>query len=297
MYCPQADGITELLMAPAKLKDKIPGISGTRNLSDNLSDMKAQVAANNKGISLVKELIEEYSLQVVQAYMRFIQVWSLILYLLKWLQIALATEKIRIDEDSWTCISACCMWACKFSWIVLISFFPVQENAEESVREMLRAFAKEQKLGDTGSVTSVDHMDDGTPIALTITINSEAGAAEFDFEGTGPQVFNSCNAPPAVTYSAIIYSLRCLVKSEIPLNQVCHAHTNFAALTCQMQAFLESRWVVETCSSIVTGMVECFVLHRQTEVIVQQQRAPLCSACLFVLLVMPSSCIDPYTSI
>ena len=59
-------------MAPAKLKDQIPGISGTRNLSDNLSDMKAQVAANNKGISLVKELIEEYSLEVVQAYMKFI---------------------------------------------------------------------------------------------------------------------------------------------------------------------------------------------------------------------------------
>ena len=66
--------MTELLMAPAKLKDEIPGISGTRNLSDNISDLKAQVAANNKGISLVKELIEEYSLDVVQAYMKFIQV-------------------------------------------------------------------------------------------------------------------------------------------------------------------------------------------------------------------------------
>ena len=70
----QADGMTDLLMAPAKLKDQIPGISGTRNLTDNISDLKAQVAANNKGIGLVKELIEEYSLEVVQAYMKFIQV-------------------------------------------------------------------------------------------------------------------------------------------------------------------------------------------------------------------------------
>ena len=85
---------------------------------------------------------------------------------------------------------------------------------------MLRAFAKEQELGDKGSVTATDHMDDGTPIALTVTVDAKQGAAEFDFEGTGPQVFNSCNAPPAVTYSAIIYSLRCMVKSEIPLNQV-----------------------------------------------------------------------------
>lgn len=32
-----------------------------------------QVAANTKGIQLVQELIAEHSLQVVQAYMKFIQ--------------------------------------------------------------------------------------------------------------------------------------------------------------------------------------------------------------------------------
>ena len=36
--------VTELLMEPAKL----PGCSGTRNLHDNLSDLRAQVAANQK---------------------------------------------------------------------------------------------------------------------------------------------------------------------------------------------------------------------------------------------------------
>ena len=70
----QTQGITDLLMAPEKLKDRILNISGTRNLSDNISDLKAQVAANNRGISLVKELIAEYSLDLVQAYMSFIQV-------------------------------------------------------------------------------------------------------------------------------------------------------------------------------------------------------------------------------
>ena len=40
-HCP---GLTELLMAPGK----IPGSSGTRNLHDNLSDLRAQVAANQK---------------------------------------------------------------------------------------------------------------------------------------------------------------------------------------------------------------------------------------------------------
>ncbi len=41
--------------------------------------------------------------------------------------------------------------------------------------------------------------------------------------GTGPEVFGNTNAPPAVTYSAIIYSMRCMVPQEIPLNQGCLA--------------------------------------------------------------------------
>ncbi len=49
------------------------GATGTRNLADNLSDLKAQVAANQKGIQLVCELIDTYGLKVVQAYMDYIQ--------------------------------------------------------------------------------------------------------------------------------------------------------------------------------------------------------------------------------
>jgi len=41
--CAQDKGITELLLAPGQLADQIAGMSGTRNLSDNLSDLKAQV--------------------------------------------------------------------------------------------------------------------------------------------------------------------------------------------------------------------------------------------------------------
>lgn len=38
-----------------------------------MSDLKAQVAANQQGIRLVKALIDEYDLTTVQAYMGFIQ--------------------------------------------------------------------------------------------------------------------------------------------------------------------------------------------------------------------------------
>ncbi|KAM6171639.1 5-oxoprolinase isoform 2-T2 [Erethizon dorsatum] len=65
----QEEAVTEALRAPGK----ISGCSGTRNLHDNLSDLRAQVAANQKGIQLVGELIGQYGLDVVQAYMGHIQ--------------------------------------------------------------------------------------------------------------------------------------------------------------------------------------------------------------------------------
>jgi len=71
------------------------------------------------------------------------------------------------------------------------------------------------------TVTAEEFMDDGTPIKLAITIDRAARTALLDFTGTGPEVFGNCNAPPAVTYSAAIYCLRCLVGADIPLNQGC----------------------------------------------------------------------------
>ncbi|KAF5842895.1 Hydantoinase B/oxoprolinase-domain-containing protein [Dunaliella salina] len=66
-------GISELLMAPGKLAGTIPGISGTRCLADNLSDLRAQVAANQRGITLMHSLMEEFSPRVVHSYMGHIQ--------------------------------------------------------------------------------------------------------------------------------------------------------------------------------------------------------------------------------
>lgn len=45
---------------------KMPGTSGTRCFQDNVTDLKAQVAANHTGIRLVRQLIEEYTMDVVQ---------------------------------------------------------------------------------------------------------------------------------------------------------------------------------------------------------------------------------------
>uniref|UniRef100_A0A8D0A1F7 5-oxoprolinase, ATP-hydrolysing n=1 Tax=Sander lucioperca TaxID=283035 RepID=A0A8D0A1F7_SANLU len=163
----QEEAVTEALMAPAQYPDS----SGTRNLHDNLSDLRAQVAANQRGSQLVGELIDSYGLAVVQAYMGYIQ-----------------------------------------------------SNAELAVRDMLRDFARRRQQ-QTGSlaVESEDFMDDGTTIRLRVQINEEEGSAVFDFTGTGTEVWGNCNAPRAITLSALIYCLRCMVGQDIPLNQGCLA--------------------------------------------------------------------------
>ena len=143
-------------------------ISGTRNLKDNLSDLKAQVAANNKGITLVQELIKEYGLDVVHAYMSH-----------------------------------------------------VQQQAEESVRDMLQTISRNRNLQEVDKIVAKDYMDDGSLIQLALTIDRKERTAIFDFTGTSCETFSNFNAPKSITYSAIIYSLRCLVKDDIPLNQGC----------------------------------------------------------------------------
>lgn len=88
---------------------------------------------------------------------------------------------------------------------------------------MPAAFSLAQGLPERGTVHAHDAMDDGTRIALSVTIDRRDGSALFDFEGTGPEVYGNCNAPPAVAYSAIIYAMRCMVTRDIPLNQGCLA--------------------------------------------------------------------------
>jgi 5-oxoprolinase (ATP-hydrolysing) len=154
--------ITELLYdEPARY----PECSGTRCLADNINDLKAQIAANKKGINLISTLIEDYGEDVVQFYM-----------------------------------------------------LSIQDNAELSVRNLLKDVA--ERFGEK-PLEAIDFMDDGSPIQLKITINAEKGEAIFDFQGTGPEVYGNINAPEAVTYSAIIYCLRCLISEDIPLNQGC----------------------------------------------------------------------------
>jgi len=156
----EEEKITKILLNdPAQYE----GCSGTRRLSDNLSDLKAQISANQKGINLIEKLVSEFSLDVIILYMN-----------------------------------------------------AIQDNAANTVQKKLMEIT--EKLG-SNEFECEDFMDEGSKIKLKIKITPNENI--FDFTGTSPQMYGNLNAPEAITNSALIYCLRCLVDQDIPLNQGC----------------------------------------------------------------------------
>ena len=130
-----------------------------RNPNQNLADLKAQVAANEKGVQELLKMVSHFGLETVQAYMQHIQ-----------------------------------------------------DNAEASVRRVIDV------LNDGSFVYA---MDNGSQIAVTVTINRRDRSAKIDFTGTSPQQPNNFNAPVAVCKAAVLYVFRSLVDDDIPLNAGC----------------------------------------------------------------------------
>ncbi|CCH44964.1 5-oxoprolinase (ATP-hydrolysing) [Wickerhamomyces ciferrii] len=152
--------ITKMLLHdPAQYE----GCSGTRKLSDNLSDLKAQISANQKGINLIERLVDEFTYDVILFYMN-----------------------------------------------------AIQDNAANTVQKKLIEIS--EKFGSK-EFESEDFMDEGSKIKLKIKIDPKESI--FDFTGTSPQMYGNLNAPEAITNSALLYCLRCLVDQDIPLNQGC----------------------------------------------------------------------------
>lgn len=66
-----------------------------------------------------------------------------------------------------------------------------------------------------------DQLDDGSQICVTVARAGER--LRIDFTGSSPAHPGNLNAPRAVTVAAVIYVVRCLVGSPIPLNSGCLA--------------------------------------------------------------------------
>jgi len=66
--------------------------------------------------------------------------------------------------------------------------------------------------------------DDGQgsgPLPIRVKIAVRGEEAVVDFTGTAPQVRGPVNAVEAITRSAVLYVLRCLLPSEVPANEGC----------------------------------------------------------------------------
>jgi 5-oxoprolinase (ATP-hydrolysing) len=139
------------LLASAKYPARSPDV--------NVADIKAQVAANEKGVQELSRVASQYGWPIVASYMRH-----------------------------------------------------VMDNAEESVRRVLA------RLQD-GEFHYV--MDDGSPLHVKVSVDHVARTARVDFTGTGAQRSDNFNAPRAVANAVVLYVFRCLVGTDIPLNDGC----------------------------------------------------------------------------
>ncbi|MBI5759601.1 MAG: hydantoinase B/oxoprolinase family protein, partial [Planctomycetales bacterium] len=164
----------------------------SRSVRDNLADIAAQVAANNSGVRRLTELVERYSLSVVQAYMQFIQ-----------------------------------------------------QAAEHKMRLALADIPD-------GRYAFTDHLDDGSPIAVTIAIAGDE--ATVDFTGTGPVLAGNLNANRAIVTAAVLYVFRCLIREDIPLNEGVLAPIRIVLPECLLNP--PEHPDPAKCAAIVGGNVE-----------------------------------------
>ncbi len=103
--------------------------------------------------------------------------------------------KLLVDRHSLSLVRAC--------------MDRIQQAASEKMRMSL------SRIPD-GEYSRVDHLDDGSLISVRIAISGDR--ATVDFTGTGPVLSSNLNANKAIVTAAVMYSFRCLIDEDIPLN-------------------------------------------------------------------------------
>jgi 5-oxoprolinase (ATP-hydrolysing) len=121
----------------------------------------------------------------------------------------------------------------------------IQEAAERKMRAAL------SRLAD-GRHQFLDHLDDGSPIAVAVTIGGDS--AMIDFTGTGPVLRGNLNANRAIVTAAVTYCLRCLIDEDIPMNQGVLAPVEIILPECLLNPPRGDS--PEACAAVVGGNVE-----------------------------------------
>lgn len=87
----------------------------------------------------------------------------------------------------------------------------VQTHAEAAVRALLG------RLQDGAFTVPLDVED----AAIHVAIRIAADEATIDLTGTSPQLAGNFNAPLPVVRAAVLYALRCLIDTAVPMNEGC----------------------------------------------------------------------------
>ncbi len=97
-----------------------------------------------------------------------------------------------------------------------------------------------------------DYLDDGVPIAVTITVNGDS--AIVDFQGTGEVQPGNLNANRAIVTAAVMYVFRCLIEEDIPLNEGVLAPLEIRLPACLLNP--PRRDDPRQCAAVAGGNVE-----------------------------------------
>ena len=154
----------------------------SRNPQQNMADLKAQIAANEKGVQELQKMVEQFSLPTVLAYMSHVQ--------------DNAEESVRRVID-------------------LIGVrFQLSKVSPPTAADGVDNWS-------LTPIKFTLPLDNGAQIKVAIRVDVQKRSAEIDFTGTSPQQTNNFNAPTAVCMAAVLYVFRTLVDDDIPLNAGC----------------------------------------------------------------------------
>ncbi|MEJ2190081.1 MAG: hydantoinase B/oxoprolinase family protein [Acidobacteriota bacterium] len=114
-------------------------------------------------------------------------------------------------------------------------------------------------------------LDDGSPLAATLTIQGANGV--LDFTGSAPVHPGNLNATPAIVNSVVMYVLRLLVNVELPLNEGLLEPVEVLI----PRGILDPGYAAdpERCPAVVGGNVE--TSQRLTDTLLEALRIAACS--------------------
>ena len=163
--------------------------SGTwpaRNPDQTIADLRAQIAANQKGVEELAAMVAQFGRHTVAAYMQHVQ--------------DNAEESVR-------------------RVITALNLKPPGSLEGLPPPEGDGPARAGPSAGPDGQFTLP--LDNGAVIHVKVTVDGTARSATIDFTGTSEQLPNNFNAPKAVTMAAVLYVFRTLVDDDIPLNAGC----------------------------------------------------------------------------